>query len=268
MREFTVKRGKFQGPHKIYDNAKELYEGEGVSFIRKPWSHPDAKIGEWCYLDDGFIAQLLFRNILTSKRTGNVVDTYRFCFGSRAAYFRKNGDRAAQACYSTNPSTNKSALVTQGYDRSIGGSYDARKKLWVNYVANGMDPFEATTIVYANFSHKKGKTISVTNKLIENTKIQEYLMEALVPFRLELSERIAKATNGGTLNEIIAEEVVKVAGMDSKNIKDATAKVKLLLDIAKITGDIVDNSSSRSKITNATEAHFSEVQPPTLGIPK
>jgi len=174
MREFVVKRGKYEGTHKIYDNEKELFDNEGVSFIRKPWSHPNAVTGEWCYMDDGFIAQLLSHGKLISKKSGNEVETYRFAFGSRAVYFRKRDKkRVAKLFYTTNPSANKSAMVSQGYDRAIGGTYDTRKKLWVSLIAGGMEPLDATISVYKATVHNKGRLISITNKLIEDTKIRD-----------------------------------------------------------------------------------------------
>lgn len=265
MREFVVKRGKFQGVHKIYDTPEELFEDTGISFIRKPWSSPETKSGDWCQMDDGFIMQCLHRSKLITKKTGKEVDTYRFPVGSRAVYYRKRDNtRVAPCLYTTNPSANKSAMVAQGYDRSIGGSYDARKKLWVNYVAGGLDPLEATMVVYRNLAHNKGKMISITNKLLENLKIREYLMTALVPFKTELENQIAEATGGSTLNETIAIEIAKLIGDEPKSQKDKIAKIKLLIDVAFVTGNIT-KPNSNTKVVEAEDTQFKEVIPPTLG---
>jgi len=262
MREFVVKKGKFEGIHKIYNDAKELLENTGISFIRKPWSHPEARSGEWCYMDDGFIMQLLHHGELISKKTGKKVETYRFPIGSRAVYLRKRDNtRVAPLLYSTNPSVNKSALVTQGYDRAIGGSYDSRKKLWVNLVADGLEPLEATRVVYKGL--KPFRIVSVTNKLIENDKIKEMVISKMVPFKEELEKQI-KLITGGTLLEAVSFEIAKLIGADSKSIKDLSTKIKTLLDVARITGDI-RTPDSKSKLFDAQETDFKEIIPPALG---
>ncbi len=268
MRTFVVKRGKFEGEHKIYDNAEELKKDIGVSFIRKPWSSPETKDGDWCYMDDGFIMQCLKHSKLTSKKTGKSVETFRFPVGSRAVYYRKrDNSRVAPCLYTTNPSANKSALVSQGYDRAIGGTYDSRKKLWVNLVAEGLDPYEATLTVYHVYAHNPNKILSLTSKLIEDSKIRSHLMAALVPFKNELENKIKEVTGGNTLNESIALSFAKLIATDPKSVKELTIKINTLLNVAKITGDIVPYNPGK-KINNVEEVQFKEMTPPILGETK
>lgn len=261
MREFRVKGGRFAGQHRIYDNPAELLKHEGVDFVRHPWWDENAKVGEWCRLDDGFIMQLLRRSELVDKK-GKLVEVYRFAVGSRGVYVVKDGTRKSQLLYSTNPSANKSALVTTGYDRSIGGSYDSRKKLWVNLVADGMEPLEASKKVYNEYSINK--ITSITNKLIEDTKIRKYVMKAMVPFKQEVEEKIAEATGGSTLNEQIALSIAKIIEAEPRSIKDMSMRLKILLDIGTLTGDVPSKLSNK-KVAGGVETDFQEVEPPKLG---
>jgi len=265
MREFTVKSGNFKGVHKIYDSEKELFENENVSFVRKPWSSPDAKVGEWCRMDDGFIAQLLDRYQLT------VSTVYRFAFGSRGVYYRKRDDkRVAPLFYTTNPSSNKSALVSAGYERALGKSYDKRKRLWVELVAAGMDPYEATYSIYrigpTGFKNNGHKIAALTNKLIRDTKVREHLVEALKPFKQELTDQIKEKT-GLELGEFIAQKLAEALGSDAKSVKDKIAIAKLAVDMGQLIGNIpvkVQKSTRSIKRGKVEEADFEEVPPPSL----
>jgi len=89
-------------------------------------------------------------------------------------------------------------------------------------------------------------------------------MKAMTPFRDEVEKQIAEATGGSTLGAEVAKNIALLLGTTPKTIKDYQAKIKILIDIGLLTGEIV-KPSEKGKILDAQATEFKEVAPPLLG---
>lgn len=248
MREFELRKGKFAGKHRIYDNPKECEECEGI--VPKPWKDLNNQPGDWVICDDGFVCQLLHRYDMPDERKTTV---FRFPFISRPVYYRKSDDSWVFPClytYLTNSS--KNSLVSIGYSRVLGGSLNKKKILWSTLVINGVDPSLATKQVYQ--TPKKSTTDRLTLKLLTDEKVSKYMAKKVNSFKEELEELASR--EGMSFEQYSANKIMEALTTKGRSVKDLISQAKLSFEVLRLIND------PKEKLKNASEADI--IEPPAI----
>ena len=262
MRYFEVRRGKYTGKHKIYDDVVEA-ESEGIKNIKTPWYRPDVEIGDWCVSDDGYVLQLLHKNTLINKRhvSGQKTDYYRFCNGTFYVYYGKRGKRNIKNFYGNVAQSNKSSLSQSS---SLGRYMNSKKKYFVTLLVSGLDPYSAYAKAYkASMLYTKSAAYiwKQIDTLLNDELIRKELMESFKPTIKLLEEQIKNETGFPTIQEWLVNELTTLL-TKTKSLKPRDRRDNIRLLVTLFSEPLGFNSKKTTK--EIDEADWQMLPPPSL----
>jgi len=262
VRTFTIRRGKYAGEHIIFDNVEEANKHNILNPIQ-PWYSEDVKAGTWVVADDGFVIECLYRFKLVNKRhkNGQYTDGFRFCNGTFYVYYAKDGVKHVKNFYAVCTKAQKNTLGTAG---KLGRFMTANKKHFVVLVAGGMDIYHAYLRAFqVKTISPKGILIQI-NKLMNDERVREALMEQLKPFMVQVEESIKEKTGKDSLMDFLVDQVSDLlTDPKSKMPKERRQNIKLMVELFGRQLGITSPFKSKKEIE---EANYEEVQPPQLGV--
>lgn len=259
MRDFTIRSGKYQGVHLIYDNEDEAKEHSIV--FKKPWYHDSVDAGDWVVSDDGYVIQCLHKYKLVNKRhrSGQHTVSYRFPNGTFYVYVDKHGQKHVKNFYAVATASHKNSL---GNTPRIGRYMTSKKKEFVTLVAGGMDIYSAYVKAYKVRTYSRNGILIQLNKLMDDPLVREELMEQMQPFIRQVEKSIKEVTGAETLIEFLVDQVTElVSDPKSKVPKERRENIKLLINLF---GEQLGIALKKDK-KNIQDADFEVLAPPALG---
>lgn len=261
MRIFSVRKGNYQGAHKIYDTYEEAIK-DGVPIIYDPWYHPKVKIGDWVKADDGYILQLLHKHRLTNKRhkSGQYTDVYRFCNGTFWVYHDKEGNQHPRNFYGAVANSNKSSL---GNTPRLGRGLTIKKREFLAYLEAGYDPYQAAKKTYRLQGRPLSAITSLISDLLDDKQIKKEMQRMAGKFMDEVEKEIKQKT-GMTMRDYFVHQVTKLL-TDSKLNTAKNFKQNLEFGIKLFGSDlgIIPQTPNRSS-RGLPEADYEVLAPPEL----
>ncbi len=263
MRDFTIRSGKYQGVHIIYDNEDEAKEHSIV--FKKPWYGKSVVGGDWVVSDDGYVIQCLNTYKLVNKRhkSGQYTNSYRFPNGTFYVYFDKHQQKHVKNFYAVATASHKNSL---GNTPRIGRYMTSKKKEFVTLVAGGMDIYSAYVKAYSVRTFSRNGILIQLNKLMDDPLVRKELMEQMKPFMLQVETSVKAATGAESLVEFLVDQVTELL-VDKKSEvpKERRENLKLLINLF---GEQLGIALKPPKATNKEiqDAEFEVVPPPELGV--
>jgi hypothetical protein len=262
LRYFEVRRGKYTGQHKIYNDVVEA-EADGIKNIKVPWYRPDVEIGDWCVADDGYVLQLLHKNTLINKRhiSGQRTDYYRFCNGTFYVYYGKRGKRNIKNFYGNVAQSNKSSLSQSS---SLGRYMNSKKKYFVTLLASGLDPYNAYAKAYkASMLYTKSAAYiwKQIDMLLSDELVRKELMNELKPTIKLLEDQIKQETGFATMQEWLVNELSTLL-TKTKGLKPRDRRDNIRLLVTLFSEPLGFNSKKTTK--EIDEAEWQLIPPPAL----
>lgn len=263
MREYRIKKGKFEGLHKIYDNPKEARENGINNIIDKWW---EANPNQWIKADDGFVFQLLDKNKVINKahKNGQYTLIFRFPMVTLPVYVAANGY--------INPKYTSGLFGGIAYIRRSNSMSKSKRspeeRIWLMKVKKGINPYTAyyTTFPFSQhkyLTHNSGKPDFLNskqnkvNQLIE--KYRDEIMEGLKGFLNDIRKKIKQQT-GRDPDELIAEQLAELMTNNVssvKNDKDIRENIKLYIQL-------MYSHSGKKNPKEIQEGQWEEEKPPLL----
>lgn len=259
MRDFTIRSGKYQGTHLIYDNEDEARDNS-IEF-KKPWYHDKVEAGDWVVSDDGYVIQCLHKYKLVNKRhrSGQHTIAYRFPNGTFYVYVDKHGQKHIKNFYAVATASHKNSL---GNTPRIGRYMTSKKKEFVSLVASGMDIYSAYVKAYKVRTFSRNGILIQLNKLMDDPLVREELMTQLQPFIKQVEQSVKEKTGADTLVQFLVDQITElVTDPKSKVPKDRRENIKLLISLF---GEQLGIALKKDK-KEIQEAEYEEIKPPALG---
>jgi len=263
MRDFTIRSGKYQGVHIIYDSEDEATEHSIV--FRKPWYDGKTEPGDWVVSDDGYVIQCLHKYKLVNKRhrSGQHTVSYRFPNGTFYVYIDKYGQKHVKNFYAVATAAHKNSL---GNTPRIGRYMTSKKKEFVTLVAGGMDIYAAYIKAYSVRTFSRNGILIQLNKLMDDPLVRAELMEQMKPFMAQVETNLKEKTGAESLIEFLVDQVTElVVDEKSKVPKERRANIQLLV---KLFGDQLGIALKEKSKKEIEDAEFEVLSPPELGISK
>jgi hypothetical protein len=261
MRIFSVRKGKYQGAHKIYDTLDEAIK-DGVPEIFDPWYHHKVRAGDWVKADDGYVIQLLAKYKLKNKRhkSGQYTQVYRFCNGTFWVYFDKDGNPHPQNFYGAVANNNKSSL---GNTPRLGRNLTIKKKEFLSYIEAGYDPYQAAKKAYRLQNRPLSSITRLINDLLDDNNVKKEMRRMASRFMDEVEKEIKEKT-GMSLREFFVHQTTKLL-TDSKLNSSKNFKQNLEFGVKLFGSDlgiIAPKPNRNSK--GLPEADYEILPPPEL----
>jgi hypothetical protein len=261
MRDFTIRSGKFQGVHIIYDSELEAKE-HSIEF-KKPWYGKKVVAGDWVVSDDGFVIQCLHTYKLVNKRhrSGQYTQSYRFPNGTFYVYYDKHQQKHVKNFYAVAAASHKNSL---GNTPRIGRYMTSKKKEFVTLVAGGMDIYTAYLKAYKVRTFSRNGILIQLNKLMDDPLVRKELMEQMKPFMLQVETSVKDRTGADSLVDFLVDQVTELlVDPKSKVPKERRENLKLLINLF---GEQLGIALKPKATTKAIEeAKYEIVPPPELG---
>ncbi len=261
MRDFTIRSGKYQGTHIIYDNENEAKEHSIV--FKKPWYADSVEAGDWVVSDDGYVIQCLHTYKLVNKRhrSGQHTLSYRFPNGTFYAYVDKHGQKHIKNFYAVAAASHKNSL---GNTPRIGKYMTSKKKEFVVLVAGGMDIYSAYVKAYNVRTYSRNGIFVQLNKLMDDPLVREELMEQMKPFMKQVEDSVKEKTGAESLVDFLVDQVTELL-VDHKSTVPRERRENLKLLIGLFGEQLGIALKPHKKKDEITDAEFEILPPPALG---
>jgi len=263
MREYRIKKGKFEGLHKIYDNPEEAKK-DGIDNIVDEWWK--ANPGQWVKADDGFVFQLLDKSKVINKshKQGQYTLVFRFPMVTLPVYVAVGGY--------INPKYTSNLYGGISYLRRANSMSKSKNKpeenIWLMRVKKGMNPYTAYAMTfpfsnrkyYDNFSKKPNSLNNKqhkVNQLID--KYRDEIMDGLKGFLGDIRNKIEEQT-GRDPDELIAEQLANLMATNTpgtKKDKDVRENIKLYMQL-------MYSHAGKKNPKEIQESQWEEEKPPLL----
>lgn len=262
MRTFTIRRGKYQGEHAIFESIKEATEHKIVD-IKSPWWQPEVDPGDWVVSDDGYVVQCLERRKLVNKRhrNGQFTDVFTFPQGIAWVYYDKSGNKNIKNFYAALTNNNRTSL---GNTSALGKYMTAKKKLFVEYVKGGLDPYHAYIKAYNVGTSTRQAIFAQINKLLNDKNVKEELMQALQPFMDKVQKGIEERTGHTEIVDFVVEQILDLVTEKKLSQKDMRENLKFLIALLGDRAGIIAPEKPSKDKREVENADYEEIAPPPL----
>lgn len=230
MRKFTIRSGKFQGMHNIYDSVTE-FEAFHPDTPFKEWGDITIQTNDWVRADDGYIVQCLHARAWRNKthRSGQVTLLCRFPQGLFDVYLNAKGERRIRHFYAQFAKSQKNTLA-QGKTRSI------KKREFLLRVKAGEEIYKAYVATFRPRKRSKRELLYVINNLM--IELEGEIMNIYGYLNAIDQEVLAKT--GQDLKSVLITKTSELLLKD-KSTKDELAVLKWIYDTLGKSLGIAEN---------------------------
>jgi len=139
---------------------------------------------------------------------------------------------------------------------------NVQKRLFVTYVASGLDPIHAYMKSYPGYELSRTTILKKVNHLLNDPYVREELMEQTKSLMQKIEDKIREKTGAESLSDYLANTIADLASDPDASNKDKLALIKELKQTFAVQLGL---ESTKKNLKEIQEASYEEVKPPELG---